>query len=203
MKGSALEIGKRIRQLRKAERLTQAEFGEKIGVKGNTVTGYENGTRRPSDSVLNYICLVFNVNQTWLRTGKEDIYIPVPDYRNALETLLSEEHCSNMEIRFLRSYFGLKKNERKAFCELLTKMFPEAIHQIVGDNPLSSPYDYEFEEALPLEPVTESQVPSETQATSDNIEALAQMAAELTREQAVVEKKPDASASSVKESDAG
>lgn len=203
MKGNSLEIGKRIKKLRKMEGLTQTEFGERIGVKGNTVTGYENGTRRPSDSVLNYICLVFNVNQTWLRTGKEDTYIPVPDYRNALETLLSEEHCSNMEVRFLRSYFGLKRNERKAFCELLTKMFPEAIHQIVGDNPLSSPYDYEFEEALPLEPITKSQAPSETQATSDDVEALAQKAAEITREQATAEKKPDASVSSVKESDVG
>lgn len=201
MKGSALEIGKRIRQLRKNERLTQAEFGERIGVKGNTVTGYENGTRRPSDSVLNYICLVFNVNQTWLRTGEGDTYIPLPDYRNALEILLSEENCSNMEIKFLRSYFGLKTNERKAFCELLTKMFPKAIHQIVGENPLSSPYD--FEEAPPLEPIAEVQSTLETAATSDDIEALAQKAAEITREQAIVEKKPDASVSSVKESDVG
>lgn len=201
MKGSSLEIGKRIRKLRKNEGLTQAEFGERIGVKGNTVTGYENGTRRPSDSVLNYICLVFNVNQTWLRTGAGDTYIPIPDYRNALEVLLSEENCSNMEIKFLRSYFGLKTNERKAFCELLTKMFPEAIHQIVGENPLSSPYD--FEEAPPLEPIAEVQSTLETAATSDDIEALAQKAAEITREQAIVEKKLDASASSAKESGVG
>lgn len=201
MKGNSLEIGKRIKKLRKMEDLTQTEFGERIGVKGNTVTGYENGTRRPSDSVLNYICLVFDVNQTWLRTGEGDIYIPIPDCRNALEVLLSEEHCSNMEIRFLRSYFGLKKNERKTFCELLTKMFPDAIHQIVGDNPLSSPFD--FEEAPPLEPVADTQSASETLATSDDVETLAQMAAEITREQAAVEKKPDASASSVKESDVG
>lgn len=201
MKGSTLEIGKRIRQLRKAEHLTQAEFGEQIGVKGNTVTGYENGTRRPSDSVLNYICLVFNVNQTWLRTGEGDTYIPIPDYRDALGVLLSEEHCSKMEIRFLRSYFGLSRNERKAFCELLTKMFPEAIQQIVGDNPLSSPYD--FEEAPPLEAIAEVQSTPKMTDTSDDVETLAQMAAELTREQAIVEKRSDASVSSVKESDAG
>jgi len=201
VKGSALEIGKRIRKLRKEEHLTQAEFGERIGVKSNTVTGYESGTRRPSDSVLNYICLVFDVNQTWLRTGEGDMYIPIPDFRNSLEVLLSEEHCNNIEIRFLRSYFGLKKNERKAFCELLTKMFPEAIHQIVGDNPLSSPYD--FEEAPPLVPITDSQSTSETQAALADVEALAQKAAEITREQAIVEKKPDVSVSSVKESDVG
>ena len=31
----------RIKQIRKEKGLTQVEFGEKIGVKGNTVTNYE------------------------------------------------------------------------------------------------------------------------------------------------------------------
>ncbi len=199
MKGSALEIGKRIRKLRKEMRLTQAEFGEQIGVKSNTVTGYESGTRRPSDSVLNYICLVFDVNQTWLRTGEGDMYIPIPDYRSSLEVLLSDEHCNNLEIRFLRSYFGLKKNERKAFCELLTKMFPEAIHQIVGDNPLSSPAD--FEEAPPLEPSTDSKLISFR--SNDVEDGDEEDYANLAREQRLLEKEQALQASSAKDSDVG
>lgn len=60
----------RIKQVRKEHKLTQVEFGEKIGVKGNTVTGYETGLRNPTDAVILSICREFNVNEEWLRTGK-------------------------------------------------------------------------------------------------------------------------------------
>lgn len=65
----------RIKELRKNKKLTQAEFGERIGVKGNTITTYENGSRVPSEAVIKSICRVFNVNENWLRTGRGDPYI--------------------------------------------------------------------------------------------------------------------------------
>ena len=65
----------RIKELRKNKKLTQAEFGERIGVKGNTITTYENGSRVPSEAVIKSICRVFNVNEEWLRTGQGDPYI--------------------------------------------------------------------------------------------------------------------------------
>lgn len=65
----------RIKELRKNKKLTQAEFGKRIGVKGNTITTYENGSRVPSEAVIKSICRVFNVNEEWLRTGQGDPYI--------------------------------------------------------------------------------------------------------------------------------
>ena len=65
----------RIKELRKNEKLTQAEFGKRIGVKGNTITTYENGSRVPSEAVIKSICRVFNVNEGWLRTGQGDPYV--------------------------------------------------------------------------------------------------------------------------------
>ena len=56
--------------------LTQAEFGEKIGVKGNTVTGYETGIRSPSDAIIVSICREFGVNEEWLRTGNGEMFLP-------------------------------------------------------------------------------------------------------------------------------
>ena len=59
----------RIKEIRKKNKLTQVEFGEKISVKGNTITNYENGLRTPSDAVIRSICREFNVNEEWLRNG--------------------------------------------------------------------------------------------------------------------------------------
>ena len=61
----------RIKKIRKDNKLTQVEFGERIGVKGNTVTGYETGLRNPTDAVILSICREFNINEDWLRYGKE------------------------------------------------------------------------------------------------------------------------------------
>lgn len=65
----------RIRELRKSQKLTQTEFGARIGIKGNTVTGYETGLRVPSDAVILSICREFNVSEWWLRTGEGDMFV--------------------------------------------------------------------------------------------------------------------------------
>ncbi len=65
----------RIRTVRKNLKLTQTEFGARIGVKGNTVTGYETGLRTPSDAIILSICREFNVSEHWLRTGEGDMLV--------------------------------------------------------------------------------------------------------------------------------
>lgn len=67
----------RIKKIRKAIKLTQVQFGEKIGVKGNTVTNYESGLRTPTDAVIKSICREFNVDENWLRTGEGEMFLPV------------------------------------------------------------------------------------------------------------------------------
>lgn len=64
----------RIKALRKENGLTQAEFGARIGVKGNTITTYETGARVPSDSVILSICREFGVNEIWLREGVGEMF---------------------------------------------------------------------------------------------------------------------------------
>lgn len=72
-------MNERLKKLRKALDLTQKEFGERIGVKGNTIAQYEIGRNAPIDSVFSLICREFNVNETWLRTGESNMFIEVPE----------------------------------------------------------------------------------------------------------------------------
>lgn len=65
----------RIKKIRKHLDLTQTEFAKRIGTTQNTLTGYENGRRKPSNSVINNICKEFNVNETWLRTGEGEMFV--------------------------------------------------------------------------------------------------------------------------------
>lgn len=68
-------MNERIKELRKALDLNQTEFGNRIGIKQGTVTGYETGNRTPTDAVILSICREFSVNEVWLRTGEGDMFM--------------------------------------------------------------------------------------------------------------------------------
>lgn len=88
----------RIKKIRKDNKLTQVEFGERIGVKGNTVTGYETGLRNPTDAVLRSICREFRVNESWLRTGEGNMFQELPpedEVAASISNVLEDINCDS------------------------------------------------------------------------------------------------------------
>lgn len=85
----------RIKQIRKSMKLTQSEFGERIGVKGNTVTNYESGLRSPSDAIVVSICREFGVNEVWLRTGEGEPFQKQTREEQILRAAAQTVHGSN------------------------------------------------------------------------------------------------------------
>lgn len=70
-----IAIKDRIKELRKMQQMTQAEFGEKIFVSRSLISSYEKGIKPIPNRTLETICNAFNVNKQWLLHGKGDIYI--------------------------------------------------------------------------------------------------------------------------------
>lgn len=64
-----LTMHDRIKELRKANNLTQAEFGERIGITFSSVSLLEKGKNNPSEQTIRAICSEFNVNRDWLVDG--------------------------------------------------------------------------------------------------------------------------------------
>lgn len=82
-------IGERIKELRKALSLTQTAFGERIGLKQNSVALIEAG-RATSDQTIFAICREFRVNEEWLRTGAGEMFVPTP--ASIVDELAEEYH---------------------------------------------------------------------------------------------------------------
>ena len=61
-----VDVGKRIRKLRNARKMTQEECAERIGVTKSTISSYENGSRLPSYDVLVKIAQIFKVSTDYL-----------------------------------------------------------------------------------------------------------------------------------------
>ena len=66
----------RIKLVRKANKLTQPEFGEVLGVSRDVVANIELGRVEPKPLMLNHIVAVFGVSKTWLETGDGEMYPP-------------------------------------------------------------------------------------------------------------------------------
>lgn len=62
-------IGERIKQLRKALNLTQAEFGQRLGTVANMVSMWEKGMRIPNERQMILISSVYSIRREWLENG--------------------------------------------------------------------------------------------------------------------------------------
>lgn len=71
--------GERIREVRKALGLTLEKFGEKIGMKKNSVSQLENGKNSVTEQVVKAICREYNVDYMWLTTGNGEMFIDTDD----------------------------------------------------------------------------------------------------------------------------
>lgn len=102
------DIAVRLKELRKALHLTQAEFAKRIGSTQNNLTCYETGRRNPSAAVFHSISREFNANEDWLRTGAGDMFNP-----------MSEDEELDLYIGNISgSDDNFKKNLLKALCKL-------------------------------------------------------------------------------------
>ena len=68
-------IGERIKELRKALKLSQTEFGVNIGVGLGVVRNLESSITLPSPAQIDLIVRVFNVNRAWLETGEGEMFV--------------------------------------------------------------------------------------------------------------------------------
>lgn len=66
----------RIKYVRAHTGLNQTDFGEKLHVSKSAVQKWESGENVPTDAVIELMSQKAGVNETWLRTGVGDPFLP-------------------------------------------------------------------------------------------------------------------------------
>ena len=119
-------MNERIKELRKSLDMNQTEFGNRIGVKQTTVAGYETGVRTPIDSVILSMCREFNVNEEWLRTGKGEMFLPVPEEDEVAsyvaELLEPDNPVADLIVQIMRTYSQLDPKSQEVLLEFSRKL---------------------------------------------------------------------------------
>lgn len=121
----------RLKSIRKAKGMSQAEFGKQLGVMDSTVSRWESGDREIPDSAILSICREFGVNEVWLRTGYGEMFRPrsaeaelaelirsrlldAPDtFQAALVRMLLRLEPNGPELRRLREFVESLADETK------------------------------------------------------------------------------------------
>jgi len=98
-----LEIGQRMRAIRKSLGKTQDEMVEDFNICRANLSRIETGEISPRPEILDILKKQFNVSMTWLITGNGDMYnapnAKTSDAGPLLETLLADDSENNPEFK--------------------------------------------------------------------------------------------------------
>lgn len=116
-----MNIGDRMKEIRKSLGLTQAEFGEKLGLKPTAIGLYENGTRNVTERTLILLREKHNVNTEYLQYGTGEMFIEPTTF--SLDEYAKSKSLSEKEIVLVREFMNLDSTVRNALFGMFEKAF--------------------------------------------------------------------------------
>ena len=118
-------IREQIKTLRKTLNLTQAEFGQKLGVSAGVIANIELDRARINPVLLQHMCDVFAVNKEWLETGQGEMF---KDFNEDVKfEILCSEIAQSDDIMLknaMRLYWSLSDKKKKAVCDFVKSLQP-------------------------------------------------------------------------------
>lgn len=125
-------MNERIKILRKQLKLTQEQFASKLGVKRAAIGQVETGYNNVSEQLIKLICFNYNVSESWLRTGKGEMF----EKSDNLEDLFSD--ASDLEKSIIAAYLSID-------ADLRDQVIVQFLNSI-GKKDLASKFESEVEQ---------------------------------------------------------
>ena len=113
-----MDIGFRIKQIRKDASLTQGEFGARIGISLSGVSSLEVGKNTPSEQTIRAICSEFSINRDWLVDGIGEMQVQRPLLPELIHNLRKYPHA-------LEVLAAMTPDDWVAFDALLARIFEQ------------------------------------------------------------------------------
>lgn len=115
-----MKKGERVKILRKSLHLTLEKFGDRLGLKNNTISAIETGRNNLTDSLAKLICREYNVNYLWLTEGVGEMINESAD--SVIDEVVDIYHLKQNEEKFLKNLLSLSEQERTNFIDILKKL---------------------------------------------------------------------------------
>lgn len=106
----------RIKEIRKKSKLSQANFGLKLGVSRDVINNIENGRVEPKPLIVKHICSVFGISEQWLLTGKGCM---MSETENALlDELAAVYNMTDKQKRIMAAFAAMDDKKREFLAEV-------------------------------------------------------------------------------------
>ncbi len=112
--------GERVKEIRKALDLTLDKFGEKVGVKKQTVSRIENGINNVTEQMVLSICREFNVNYDYLVNGEGEMFDDLP--QTVLDELCVQYDCDGFDRVLIEEYLKLSADDKQVLKDFVKRL---------------------------------------------------------------------------------
>lgn len=108
----SIDIGERIRLLRKGNGLTLEQLAGKIGITGPALSQIESGKNNAARSTIVGICREFGVSETWLRFGQGEMAPNIPKRQRLMDWIADvAKDDDTARIRIIEALMTLSEQE--------------------------------------------------------------------------------------------
>lgn len=115
-----MTINDRIKEVRKALKLSQTLFGEKLGVGRGVITNIEMNLTDPKDLFVELLCNTFSVNREWLETGNGEMFKASTE--SIVDKLVKEYSLDDIDTSIIETYLNFNEAERSVVKKFITSV---------------------------------------------------------------------------------
>lgn len=119
-------MNERIKELRRALKISQEKFGARIKISGASVSKIESGENNPSEQTLSLIISEFNVSEAWLRSGVGGMF---KVSNGEAERLVKKYSFPDIVGKLLTVYEGLNEGQQEAVLEYAQRFIASLIDE--------------------------------------------------------------------------
>lgn len=146
-----MEANERLKEVRKHLGLTLEKFGEKIGLKKNSLSTLENGKSALTEQTILLVCKEYNVNRDWLLNGVGEMFNRSDDTLKSLIENISSCADSDIKKRFLKAVAKLTPEQ----WEVVEKLVDDMAQENAVTKKTTEELEAEYEKALGFAPGTD------------------------------------------------
>ncbi len=116
--------GERVKEIRRALKLTLEKFGQKLGVGKTAISKIEKGERALTVQMMKAICNEYRVNFEYLKDGVGEMFAEVP--QNVVDELCEQYDLDDMDRIMIQEYLKLDDDSRRVLKEYIRNVMKRA-----------------------------------------------------------------------------
>ncbi len=117
-------MNERIKELRLKLKLSQEEFGDKLGITKASISRIEKAQVKITESNILAICREFNVRREWLETGEGEMFEPEP--ATLIDRIVKEQNLGPVGRKFLEVIIGMDERDLNKIYQFMRALVLES-----------------------------------------------------------------------------